>query len=148
MPLISNAYVVYNMPWLASEPEDAYEDYGAVSIIGIDSDLQDALKLAKDYVDATLADGDLILIGTEKLEVGDDYKAVYYLSSSEPDDQTNVRCEWLCSYCEVGEITLRVKTKIKRFLPSSTLNCSLIASHNGFSLTLIVHFKSGLSIFR
>jgi hypothetical protein len=90
MPLISNAYLVYSMPWLASEPEDAYEDYASVSTIGIDSDLQDALKLAKDYVDAILAEGDLILIGTEKLEANDDFKAVYYLSSSEPDDQNNV----------------------------------------------------------
>ena len=79
MPLIQNVYLVYSIPYLSCEPGDAYEDIGAVTIIGIDSDRNDAKKLALEYVKSTLEEAShLKLVRSDTTE--GDYINAYYLS--------------------------------------------------------------------
>ena len=111
MPKISgDVYVIYVVPWCASEPADAFEDCSAVTILAVDSDRNDAIAIAQQYIAKRLelrctvtgisGEGEdavetEISSSQEKIiyEESDDengYPMVWYLSVSVPADPDNV----------------------------------------------------------
>lgn len=73
--MLKGVYVIYSIPWLACEPEDAYEDISAVTIVGVTYSLSAAKQSAREYA-AKLSDNGYKLVEDDK-KCGD-YKFVIY----------------------------------------------------------------------